>query len=610
MNMYNKIYKVCTFLFSLCLFLAGGHRVFSEDSNITLSMYNANWNCIFEGEAIAAPKETSNGFIVLTDGKTLLSCSETGDTLWEKELKNISHPLFSVFPDDFIAIVNGKKTLEFLNASGSTLWTKEVDFEITEDPKQGRDGRIFVRGEKNIACFGINGICKWSIQVQTDKSIPLLELNDGSLFVVYKNGDSNEENKKFGAYIISPFGKITNALYFSKLVNSAFSCEQGVVVGFHTGEFALYAKKNKKTEQIWSVTLEKLGLVEKTHIKRMTFFPLQDTVSAMIIEGSSFSTTVAVFENSTGIIQSTFQPTLSLTELICYSRAMAGNAVFLCNKSIATIFDFSGTVLWSVNLPSLESRKTAWNYITYTKNDFLLLCSKSWMLSAYRTLQTNSRQTKKDVKKSPYPYYENFYDDISASYTGLFSESLMTEFTNAKRERILEDGFYAEKEKDFSSSIFSALNAYKSMISSEVSRSAKKGSLVYDKKGFECILHQGCLLGGRKTSDLLAEILSYKNDYDILLLLTKAAGNAGYDPDEKMFSALEASLLKIPSQNSLNIVAVSDALYEICRFMGKKELYQRCIKTLSSLISNKYDTSVTEAARKNLSKIAKLNSGQ
>ena len=133
---------------------------------------------------------------------------------------------------------------------------------------------------------------------------------------------------------------------------------------------------------------------------------------------------------------------------------------------------------------------------------------------------------------------------------------------------------------------------------------------MYDKKEFECILHQGCLLGGRKTSDLLAEILSYKNDYDTLLLLTKAAGNAGYDPDEKLFSALEASLLKIPSQNSLNIVAVSDALYEICRFMGKKELYQRCIKTLSSLISNKYDTSVNESARKNLSKIAKLNSGQ
>ncbi|MBD5410486.1 MAG: PQQ-binding-like beta-propeller repeat protein [Treponema sp.] len=610
MNMYNKTYRACTFLFFLLLFLAFCQSVFSESENITLSMYNANWNCIVEGEAIVAPKETSNGFIVLTDGKTLLSCSETGDTLWEKKLKNISHPLCSVLPDDFIAVVNGKKTLELLNASGSTLWTRGVDFEITEEPKQGRDGRIFVRGEKNIACFGINGICKWSIQVQTDKSIPFLELNDGSLFVVYNNGDGNGENKKFGAFIISPFGNITNTVHFSTSVHSAFSCEQGVVVGFHTGEFALYAKRNKKTEQIWSVPLENLRLSEKTYIKGMAFFPLKDTVSAMIIEGSSFSTTVVIFENSTGIIQSLFQPTMSLAELMCYSRAMAGDAVFLCNKSIASIFDFTGTVLWSANLPSLESRKTAWNYIAYTKNDFLLICSKSWMLSAYRTLQTNSRQTKKDAKKNLYPYYENFYDDISPSYTGLFSESLMTELTNAKREKILESGFYAEKEKDFSSSIFSALNAYKNMVSSEVSRSAKKGSLVYDKKEFECMLHQGCLLGGRKTSDLLAEILSYKNDYDTLLLLTKAAGNAGYDPDEKLFSALEASLLKIPSQNSLNIVAVSDALYEICRFMGKKELYQRCIKTLSSLISNKYDTNVNESARKNLSKIAKLNSGQ
>ena len=603
--MYTKVDKFRPILFLFFYFTAASFAFFAEASDITLSMYNANWNSIFGGEAIAPPKETSNGFMVLTDGKTLSSCSETGMVRWEKELQSRSTPLFSVFPDDFIAVVSDEKTVSLLNLSGITLWTKEVDFAITEEPKQGRDGRIFVRGEKNIACFGINGICKWSIQTDALKSIPLVELNDGSLFLVLENNSNSEENVKSSALIVSPFGKKMRVLDFSETIYTAFSCEQGVVLGFTNGEFALFSVIAQSVKKVWSVPLEKIGLKEEKQLKGMTLFPLQNTLSAIILQGVSFPTTVVIFENSAGNIKSTFQSTIPLAELLCYSRAMAGNALFLCNRSVAKILDFSGKILWSAKLPPLESKKTAWNYVAYTKKDFLLLCSKSWMISAYRTVQANTKNLQNQRGKNPYPSYENFYDDISASYVGLFSESLMAEITDSTREKILENGFYAEKEKDFSSTIFSALNAYKTLVSSEVSRSPKKNSLVHDKEGFRCILNQGCLLGTKKMSDLLSEILSYQNDYDILLLLTRAAGKTGYDPNEKMFSALEASLLKIPMQNSQNIIAISDAIYEICQFMGKKELYPRCVKLFSSLISNKYDKSVNESARKNLLKLAK-----
>ena len=74
-----------------------------------------------------------------------------------------------------------------------------------------------------------------------------------------------------------------------------------------------------------------------------------------------------------------------------------------------------------------------------------------------------------------------------------------------------------------------------------------------------------------------------------------------------MLRAIEKRLLTLPPRNTTVLVALSDAAYEICRFMGRPAFFSHCMEIQKSLLSNQYDNTVHEAVRKNLSKTAALN---
>ena len=62
----------------------------------------------------------------------------------------------------------------------------------------------------------------------------------------------------------------------------------------------------------------------------------------------------------------------------------------------------------------------------------------------------------------------------------------------------------------------------------------------------------------------------------------------------------------MPAAKSDVIIAMCDAIYEICRFMGRPAFYSHGLEILTSLFYPQYDNSVHEYARKTLTKIACL----
>mgnify|MGYP002510493588 CR=1 FL=1 len=204
--MNKKIYLIAYFLFLIQLAYSQNLEQSNSKKHIlTLSNENAVWNTVISGKAICQPCETSYGFAVLTDGKMITACSNNGTKLWEKGVPGKPNPYLTVFANDFLLTVSNEKNLTLINPSGLALWTKKVPFNITNNPYAGRDGRIFVRGKKNICCYGINGILKWQIETpELNKNIPMQELNDGTILCFL----TETVQGKSKAIRFTPFGQI------------------------------------------------------------------------------------------------------------------------------------------------------------------------------------------------------------------------------------------------------------------------------------------------------------------------------------------------------------------------------------------------------------------
>lgn len=113
-----------------------------------LSSQTADWTAVISGKAVCTPCQTSYGMAVLTDGKMITACSNSGKILWERPVPGHPEPLLTVFSSDFLLTVCDKKNLSLVNPSGLTLWTAKIPFQTEENPVTGRDSRILVKGKK------------------------------------------------------------------------------------------------------------------------------------------------------------------------------------------------------------------------------------------------------------------------------------------------------------------------------------------------------------------------------------------------------------------------------------------------------------------------------
>ena len=578
---------------------------------ISLSADNADWTCVIGGEAVTRPVQTSYGFVVLTDGKMISACTENGTKLWEKPVPGRPDPFLTVISKDFLVTVSDKKTISLINPSGVVLWSKKLPYQVTESALPGKDARFFVKGKKNISCFGINGVCKWSIETPSLSSIPLVTLNDGTILAVLLNS----ENGKSSGIRISPFGTVLETISFAGIVSGAMTCDYGVLLAFSPGGFGLCAvnEKEKLTGTKWAVPSNDYALQSASPSKGTEFVPVSQSLSALLLSSSGKSVKVILFENRTGkIVNIFYADALDFLRLSAAKGALGGEGIFLSDDRTGRVYDTAGNIVWSAALPSASSRAGNWNFLSYTKNNVIVICSKSWVMNGFRTVQRLSG--KKNVssvqKKSGNPVrYENFYIIDTAQFNRYFSESLGEDILGKNRISVLQKGMYGPDEINFSSKLFSVCKAYSQFLSSASSgaRTEEKSIFYRDTIGLQETVMQLSLLGTDEVPELIASLIQTEKNMQNLAFLMKAAGQCAYDPDGRMLRAIEKRLLTLPPRNTTVLVALSDAAYEICRFMGRPAFFSHCMEIQKSLLSNQYDNTVHEAVRKNLSKTAALN---
>ena len=578
---------------------------------ISLSADNADWTCVIGGEAVTSPVQTSYGFVVLTDGKMISACTENGTKLWEKPVPGRPDPFLTVISKDFLVTVSDKKTISLINPSGVVLWSKKLPYQVTESALPGKDARFFVKGKKNISCFGINGVCKWSIETPSLSSIPLVTLNDGTILAVLLNS----ENGKSSGIRISPFGTVLETIRFAGIVSGAMTCDYGVLLAFSSGGFGLCAvnEKEKLTGTKWAVPSNDYAFQSASPSKGTEFVPVSQSLSALLLSSSGKSVKVILFENRTGkIVNIFYADALDFLRLSAAKGALGGEGIFLSDDRTGRVYDTAGNIVWSAALPSASSRAGNWNFLSYTKNNVIVICSKSWVMNGFRTVQRLSG--KKNVssvqKKSGNPVrYENFYNIDTAQFNRYFSESLGEDILGKNRISVLQKGMYGPDEINFSSKLFSVCKAYSQFLSSASSgaRTEEKSIFYRDTIGLQETVMQLSVLGTDEVPELIASLIQTEKNMQNLAFLMKAAGQCAYDPDGRMLRAIEKRLLTLPPRNTTVLVALSDAAYEICRFMGRPAFFSHCMEIQKSLLSNQYDNTVHEAVRKNLSKTAALN---
>ena len=345
---------------SFSLFAQKAQRV-SDLRNLT-----PDWYTVIGGEAVSPCVQTSYGVALLSDGRLLSACTNSGTVIWQRSIKGRPSPYISSF-GDFLLVVTDRTHLNFVNPSGMTLWTAICPFEITDFPVVARDGRVFVRGKKNVACYGLDGKRKWQSSTDELGSLPIGVLNDGSVILFLKN----PKNKQTIAHRFSAFGEKFDDITFSAIVASTEVCEKGVLVSLTNGSLGLVTVQNEIADSVWvngsgnSLGAFKICYSENTENSAF-FFQNGSRTEAVIVKTES------------GEILSRFQVGNIATKDFKLARSTE-HGFFISGAYTACEFSEDGTILYATTL--LDSSK--WTSIFYTQKNYIGFCMKDWTIKAF-----------------------------------------------------------------------------------------------------------------------------------------------------------------------------------------------------------------------------------
>lgn len=600
MNAVNtKIYIIRTIapIALLCLSALHGQ---SAASKTELTEKNASWTSVISGKAVCRPQNTSYGFAVLTDGKMISACTERGAKLWERAVPGTPEPYMAVISSDFIATVSSRRTLSLINPSGLPLWSVKAAFDIDSAPKAGRDGRIFIRGKAGVACYGINGICKWQLETPPLGSIPLQELDDGSIVAIL----ADAKDGRSAGLRISPFGEVIESLTFAGSVEGAASCTDGLLLLFSGGGIGLCAVRGDKATTVWAIPAAS-AVFSGTSAHGGRFVNVNGE-SAFACLGEGGSTKLVLFKTADGAVTAEFRAEgIRCDSLVCAEPGAGFNGIFLADAQTAALYSSNGRLLWSALLPGRNARG-GWNHLAYTKGNHLLVCGTSWVMNAYRTVQHVSaggfgaeRQNAQRRSGAGAFGYGSFYD-IDA---GRFVEARGGGF-----RELLKSGSAGADERAAASALLSLCMAYRNEQQRRPSgaRADRQPAFTDGSLSLREALASLPALGTSDVPHILAQLIPDEPDSAVLSALFKAASECGYDPDGALLGAIYRKALSIPARNTAALISACDAVHAICRFMGRSAFYSHGMDILTNFLNPQYDSAVRTYARGTLSKIAAL----
>lgn len=281
---------------------------------------------------------------------------------------------------------------------------------------------------------------------------------------------------------------------------------------------------------------------------------------------------------------------------------LSDEGFFICDDKTAYFLNLEGTLLWSAKMPE-QNNRNKWKYAVFTENNTLVVCHENWTMEAW-IVEQHTGTTRKNIT---YDYYLDYLNIDSSVYDTIYFFSLDPKITSQERYKKLEAGFYGDREIDFTSDILSACQAYmeqnsKSSFGAREELSAFKAN----PSELESLLSQLPLYGTRYTTNLTAKLLKQEKNRSIINCIVKGIQKDGYDPDGEILQALELLSMKTSINDPTLQMNICDAVYSICRFMGRPAYNKNGKSILKNLLGPANNSKVRLKARETLELVAAL----
>ena len=592
--MYNKIYKLTIFI---SIFFTVFSNIYaastaSSESITKVDEMDRSWFNVLSGSPSSAPLNTNYGFLIVEDSKFLSSYSRSGQRLWQTNTKAKIKDI-SISETEFIAVTNQNNQLQLINPSGLVLWTKSLGFTSLSAPFFGFDGRTFVRGINQLSCFGINGIQKWTIKTDNQNSLEPKLLNDGSIILFLEK----THDGKTCALRISPFGNVLEEIVFQGKVVNAFTCDSGIILVFSSGEIGMASIKADSSKEI--------GLIYSKWINKnvkCTAFSscrkLQATKYAIFTPGY-----LVVINTDKGQIEKYFNiPEITDNNYLFFESI--DDKFVIAQNSSCTVYNLSGKKIKHIQMPS-KSGKYKWEFSFFMNSGYLTFLSKDWTINSFKIISTSKE------KESPtFSYYQSkkLISGYKSYITNLDYKPEKRTF-GAESFNALKSGNYGLKEIDISNIVNTVINSYyESKTTASMNRDTfELISVQYNLSDMENILNLIPLLQSQYFQQKIAYLLSVEDDKTMILKLLKTVKECGYDPGGEILSQIELLVKRTNPKDQVILQSCADAVYEICRFMGRPALLSKGKEILGGLFYPQYDESTKKAARSAMQKLAELN---
>lgn len=558
--------------------------------NIDLKSQEPSWQAVIGGVAVSPCVETSYGVALLSDGRLLSACTSSGTVIWQRSIKGRPSPYISAF-GDFLYVVTDSSKVNLVNPSGMTLWTANTQFQIVCPPVPARDGRVFVQGKKNLACYGLDGKRKWKCETPEQGAFPVCLLDDGSILVFLKAAKNNQSV----ARRYSVFGKQMEDITFNGIVSTVESCSKGVLVSLKNGSIGLVtsAGDGSTANSKWVAGSGNTGGAFKICCAK------SGETSVFFFQNGS-RTEAVVVEIDSGEILNRF-PVGSIAPADFKLARATPAGYFISGSYGACEFNEQGTIFFAAALPP----SAKWNAIFYTNKNLIILAMKDWTMKGYVMNQTPAAKKPKSSVHEKISYISSVQFDSTAMELGIrpLSNEKMAEISKS-----FEKGDYGVKEEEYLELLKTeAENYIYSCSKISQSREENPGFFVENAVYTQNLLYLMSKTGTREFSVFFAKLLSGDLDTGQLVSTISFAGKNGYDEDGMVLLALENLLMyKIQTKDTTLLKTICDSTYEICRFMGRPALNKRGKNILTHMLFPAYDKNIQDYARKTLEKMITL----
>ncbi len=543
---------------------------------------------VLGGAALTDAVRNASGYMLAIEGKILYAFDGEGNAVWTHGL---SSKVESLAPGlgGLLYAVSRKTTLCMISPGGKELWKARPGFSMEGDPVAGRDGRVFVRGGGSIACYGLKGTRRWKTDVEgQDAGLPLMELNDGRLLVFL----TKTVDGKSCALTLSPFGEPMEELTFSGLVKAAAPCGDGVLLSFSDGAIGLCSVQGGKCVSSWIRPATETGFSSAAQIVTGVF----SGRTAAFLSGSPAR--VIYVNTQTGKLEQEAKTGLNAGQL--RYKAVTAQGLVLADASTAECYSAEAQPVWKASY----SNASTWTHLFVSDEGCISFMGKDWVISTYRVKQNLSAGEETPFKERTASQYFAFYADSLLGSSDLYGRAVGNQLSLEMMED-WRNGDFGGREQGYLSLLTHEISAISTAYSSA---NASRNS-----EGFYYLTHHAycqelfaqaaaCQLASFAPS--IAKLLVKTSGSPLSLSLIKAAGETAFDADGALIDALLYTARHTPtSGNDGTLMAICDATYEICRFMGRPTFIKKGNAILSYLLYPQFSQRVHDYAKRTLDRI-------